>query len=152
MTDRLRAVFDTNVFVLALLSRNPTSPTRELMARWHNDEFTLLVCDALVDKADYLVTYDPHFDVVSGEHCGVKIARALPFLWAASWIPRTARRRWRKRASLACSSGFYKYPKLSSTSLPAKISISANRCSANSTARGRVNRPRITLTLDSRRS
>jgi predicted nucleic acid-binding protein len=40
VTERLRAVFDTNVFVSALLSRNPTSPTQELMERWHNDEFT----------------------------------------------------------------------------------------------------------------
>jgi putative PIN family toxin of toxin-antitoxin system len=139
VTDRLRAVFDTNVFVSALLSRNPTSPTRELMERWHNDEFTLLVCDALVDEviekltdhqvnasdiveltmlmdrlaewvdvppeavahvvpadpdddvilacaivgqADYIVTYDPHFDPVSEEYCGIKITKALPFLWA----------------------------------------------------------------------
>ena len=32
MTERLRAVFDTNVFVSALLSHNPTSPTREIYA------------------------------------------------------------------------------------------------------------------------
>ena len=139
MTDHLRAVFDTNVFVSALLSRNPTSPTQELMDRWHNDEFTMLVCDALIDEvieklterqinqedilelialfdhlaewvdvlpeavtpvvqadpdddvilacavlgeADYLVTYDPHFDPLGGEYKGVKITKALPFLWA----------------------------------------------------------------------
>ena len=54
MTDRLRAVFDTNVFVFALLSRNPTSPTMELMRRWRNEEFVLLVSQAplieLVEK------------------------------------------------------------------------------------------------------
>ena len=33
MTERLRAVFDTNVFVAAFLSRNPTSPTKELIER-----------------------------------------------------------------------------------------------------------------------
>jgi putative PIN family toxin of toxin-antitoxin system len=139
VTDRLRAVFDTNVFVSALLSRNPTSPTKELMERWHNDEFILLVCDALVDeviekltdhqvnpsdiveltmlmdrlaewvdvppeavvrvvpadpdddvilacaivgKANYLVTYDPHFDPVGEEYRSVKITKVLPFLWA----------------------------------------------------------------------
>jgi len=50
VTERLRAVLDTNVFVSALLSRNPTSPTQELIRRWLNGEFTLLVCDALIDE------------------------------------------------------------------------------------------------------
>ena len=137
MTERLRVVLDTNVFVSAFLSRNPTSPTQELIQRWLNDEFTLLICDALVDEviekvaereidpehiiglvqlldrlaervdvpieavprvvqadpdddvilacaslgcADYLVTYDPHFDLL-GEVQGLKITKALPFLW-----------------------------------------------------------------------
>ena len=31
-----RAVFDTNIFVSALLSHNPTSPTQALMHRWRN--------------------------------------------------------------------------------------------------------------------
>ena len=48
MTERLRAVFDTNVFVSALLSRNPTSPTQELLRRWRNEEFILLVSQALL--------------------------------------------------------------------------------------------------------
>ncbi len=50
MTERLRAVFDTNVIVSAYLSRSPTSPTRELIDRWLADEFTLLVCDDIVDE------------------------------------------------------------------------------------------------------
>lgn len=50
MTERLKAIFDTNVFVSAFLSRNPTSPTQELMHRWQADEFTLLICDALLDE------------------------------------------------------------------------------------------------------
>lgn len=50
MTDRLRAVLDTNIFVSAFLSRNPSSPTQELMRRWELGEFTLLVSDALVDE------------------------------------------------------------------------------------------------------
>ena len=139
MTERLRAVFDTNVFASALLSKNPSSPTKELIERWQNDEFTLLVCDALVDelidklaelgieqqdilelvslidrlaewvgvpaeavsrvvqadpdddvilacatlgRADYLVTYDQHFELLGGEHQSVRIAKALTFLWA----------------------------------------------------------------------
>ena len=139
MTDRLRAVLDTNVFLSAFLSRSPTSPTREILQRWQAGEFVLLVSDALVDelaekllenkihpvrvaelltllaelsewvavpeiavlpmipgdsdddailacaivgKADYLVTYDQHFDSLGGAHGDVKITRALPFLWA----------------------------------------------------------------------
>lgn len=139
MTERLTAVFDTNVFVSALLSRNPTSPTQELVRRWRAGEFTLLISQALlielvekfltrgasqkqiqdlviainrlaqwvevpdeavlpviaadpdddhilacavVGRADYLVTYDPHFDTLGGRYLGIKITKALPFLWA----------------------------------------------------------------------
>ncbi len=57
MTDRTRAVLDTNVFVSAALSKNPTSPTREI-----------------------IVTYDPHFDSLGGEYHGIKIVKAIPFL------------------------------------------------------------------------
>ncbi len=49
-TERLRAVFDTNVFVSAFLSRNPTSPTQELIRRWEGGEFVLLVSDALLEE------------------------------------------------------------------------------------------------------
>jgi putative PIN family toxin of toxin-antitoxin system len=136
---KLRVVLDTNVFVSALLSHSPTSPTQELFQRWEADEFTLLISDALLDevtekldvhgisqgriielltlinrlaervvvpdeavtpvieadptddliwacavlgKADYLVSYDAHFDVLGGEYRGIKITKALPFLWA----------------------------------------------------------------------
>lgn len=37
-----QAVLDTNVFVAAYLSRNPNSPTKEIIARWLRDEFELL--------------------------------------------------------------------------------------------------------------
>jgi putative PIN family toxin of toxin-antitoxin system len=40
----IRAVFDTNVYVAAVLSRNPRSPTLELFERLKRDEFTLLYC------------------------------------------------------------------------------------------------------------
>jgi len=140
---RFRAVLDTNVFVSAFLSRNPSSPTKELIQRWQADEFTLLVCDALLDeisekllergidedqvieflalltrlaewvdllpgmiqpivvdpdddaifacalegKADFLVTYDPHLLSLGDEYQGVKINKALPFLWAVRGDP-----------------------------------------------------------------
>jgi putative PIN family toxin of toxin-antitoxin system len=50
VTDRPRAVLDTNVFLSAFLSRNPTSPTKELIQRWQAGEFALLVSDALMDE------------------------------------------------------------------------------------------------------
>lgn len=139
MTERLRAVLDTNVFVSAFLSRNPSSPTREILERWQAGEFVLLISDALLDelaekllasriepnrilefltllahlaerievpseairpvipqdpeddlivacavigKADYLVTYDTHFEPLEGSYAGFKVTKALPFLWA----------------------------------------------------------------------
>lgn len=134
----LRAVFDTNIFVAAYLSKNPDSPTVELLKRWREEEFELLYSDdllveieekfsargisdehkdsllvelhdlgshievnpsdvkpvisadpdddfilacAVVGQADYLVTYDAHFDVLDGKYQGIKITEALPFLW-----------------------------------------------------------------------
>lgn len=137
MTDRPRAVLDTNVFLSAFLSRNPTSPTKEVIQRWQAGEFVLLVSDKLVEelaekllsrgidlalateflallaelaewidvpedavrpvipgdpdddvilacavvgKADYLITYDTHFDALKGGYAGIRITKALPFL------------------------------------------------------------------------
>lgn len=136
MTKKPRAVFDTNVFVSASLSKNANSPTRELLQRWKNNEFTLIICDqiakelleklyqrgvsqntineqidalssaaewvvvpeekiedllsdpddnvvvacAVAGKANYLVTYDPHFDALKGNYKGIEIVKAIPFL------------------------------------------------------------------------
>lgn len=138
MLNHLRAVFDSNVYVAATLSHNPTSPTRELLERLKERHYVLLTCDAIVDEvvenladqavaaeaiaqliarlekfaewvavppaaiealledpddnvvvacavlgqAHYLVTYDPHFSPLGAEHRGIKIVKALPFLWA----------------------------------------------------------------------
>lgn len=136
MTKKPRAVFDTNIFISASLSKNKNSPTRELLERWKQNQFTLVICDQIVkemieilikrntsekeisdqvlaltrsaewveipeDKienllsdpddnvviacaikgeANYLITYDPHFDSLDGEYQGVKIVKAIPFL------------------------------------------------------------------------
>ncbi|MDI6770798.1 MAG: putative toxin-antitoxin system toxin component, PIN family [Anaerolineales bacterium] len=136
MTNSIRAVLDTNVFVSSALSKNPSSPTREVIDRWKRGEFMLLICTSLADevaeklldhsvdiekvealvktlaslaewvevptekieallsdpddnvvvacavegKANYLVTYDPHFDSLQGEYRGIKIVKAIPFL------------------------------------------------------------------------
>lgn len=49
----LRAVLDTNVPIAAHLSRNPRSPTIELLARWRSGEFAQLYSDdMLVELAE----------------------------------------------------------------------------------------------------
>lgn len=48
MIDRLRAVFDTNVFVSALLTKSLTSPSAELLDRCERGEFILLICDEII--------------------------------------------------------------------------------------------------------
>jgi predicted nucleic acid-binding protein len=48
-------VLDTNVIIAALKSKNPRSPTRELLTRWDNDEFDLLYAEDLrVEYAEKL--------------------------------------------------------------------------------------------------
>jgi len=44
------------------------------------DDDHVLAC-AVVGKADYLVTYDPHFDCLGGEYQGLKILDGLHFLY-----------------------------------------------------------------------
>lgn len=135
---RPRPVFDTNVIVAALKSRNPSSPNVELLQRWDNGEFDLLYSShlhgeyeekfaarnvdpqrsrqflenltrrgILVDvspseivpvissdpdddlilacavkgAATHIVTYDPHFDFLGGQYCGIEIVRPLNFLY-----------------------------------------------------------------------
>ncbi len=136
MINSIRAVLDTNVFVSSALSKNPSSPTREVIDRWKRGEFVLLICTSLAEevleklldhsidaekirslaetlenlaewvevpiekieallsdpddnvvvacavegKANYLVTYDPHFDSLQGEYRGIKVVKAIPFL------------------------------------------------------------------------
>ena len=135
---QIRAVFDTNIYVAAYLSRNLRSPNKELLQRWRNGQFVLLVSEAILEeviekfdgrgidqaltvelisqilvdaeyvvtsddqmttvvvadpdddqvlacavtgKADYLVTYDPHFDCLEGEYQGIRILDGLHFLY-----------------------------------------------------------------------
>jgi len=45
-------------------------------------EDDLVLACAVLGKADFLVTYDAHFDFLKGGYAGIKITKALPFLWA----------------------------------------------------------------------
>lgn len=52
----VQAVIDTNVVIAALKSRNPRSPTRELLERWENNEFKWLCSEDLrVEYTEKLV-------------------------------------------------------------------------------------------------
>ena len=44
------------------------------------DDDLILAC-AVIGRADYLVTYDPHFDVLGAEYEGIKIVDGLHFLY-----------------------------------------------------------------------
>mgnify|MGYP001076258779 CR=1 FL=1 len=50
MTEPLRAVLDTNVYVAAFLSKSPTSPTNEILDRWEAGEFVLLFTNAILNE------------------------------------------------------------------------------------------------------
>jgi len=45
------------------------------------DDDVVLAC-AVQGHATHLITYDPHFDKLGGEYRGIRILKALPFLWA----------------------------------------------------------------------
>jgi predicted nucleic acid-binding protein len=100
VTDRLRAVLDTNIFVSAFLSRRPEQVKEFLSLVVRFSEWVevpaeavhpviaedpaddpVLAC-AVLGNADYLVTYDAHFNCLGGSHEGIEVVSALPFLWA----------------------------------------------------------------------
>ncbi|MCB0204891.1 MAG: PIN domain-containing protein [Anaerolineae bacterium] len=66
----LRAVLDTNAPIAAHLSRNPRSPTIELLARWRAGEFTQLYSD------DMLVELIEKFQArrIASEACDIYLA------------------------------------------------------------------------------
>lgn len=43
------------------------------------DDNVIVAC-AVEGGANYLVTYDPHFDSLQGDYRGIKIVKAIPFL------------------------------------------------------------------------
>lgn len=67
VTDLLRAVFDTNVFVSALLARSLTSPSLELLDRCERGEFILLVCEEIImELSEKLLELGRDEDLVTG--------------------------------------------------------------------------------------
>ncbi|HXF86061.1 MAG TPA: putative toxin-antitoxin system toxin component, PIN family [Anaerolineales bacterium] len=57
-------------------------PAEKIEALLSDPDDNVIVACAVEGKANYLVTYDPHFDSLNGEYRGVKIVKAIPFLEA----------------------------------------------------------------------
>ena len=73
-SERLRVVLDTNVIFAGLFSRNPRSPTAEILRRWTAGEFELLYCEDL--RLEYLEKIaDPRIDASRRQRFIARLAR-----------------------------------------------------------------------------
>lgn len=55
-------------------------PEEKIESLLSDPDDNVIVACAVEGGANYLVTYDPHFDSLQGEYHGVKIVKAIPFL------------------------------------------------------------------------
>jgi putative PIN family toxin of toxin-antitoxin system len=55
-------------------------PAEKIEALLSDPDDNVVVACAVEGKANYLVTYDPHFDSLQGNYRGIKIVKAIPFL------------------------------------------------------------------------
>lgn len=55
-------------------------PTAKIESLLSDPDDNVIVACAVEGGANYLVTYDPHFDSLQGDYRGVKIVKAIPFL------------------------------------------------------------------------
>lgn len=65
---------------LAALADWVDVPEDKIEALLSDPDDNVIVACAVEGKANYLVTYDPHFDSLNGEYRGIKILKAIPFL------------------------------------------------------------------------
>jgi hypothetical protein len=56
------------------------APEEKIESLLSDSDDNVIVACAVEGGANYLVTYDPHFDSLQGEYRGVKIVKAIPFL------------------------------------------------------------------------
>ncbi len=68
--------------LLLRLAEWVTVPGEEVAPTLPDPDDDMVLACAGAGQADYLVTYDPHFDVLGGRWRGIKIVKALPFLWS----------------------------------------------------------------------
>ena len=69
-----------NLIRLAERVEIPPEKVRKIIIADPDDD-QLLAC-AVSGKADYLITYDAHFDVLGGTYQGIRILEPLPFLFS----------------------------------------------------------------------
>jgi predicted nucleic acid-binding protein len=55
-------------------------PAEKVESLLSDPDDNVIVACAVEGKANYLVTYDPHFDSLNGDYRGIKIVKAIPFL------------------------------------------------------------------------
>jgi len=55
-------------------------PAEKIESLLSDPDDNVIVACAVEGGANYLVTYNPHFDSLQGEYHGVKIVKAIPFL------------------------------------------------------------------------
>lgn len=55
-------------------------PAEKIESLLSDPDDNVVVACAVEGKANYLVTYDPHFDLLKGDYRGIKIVKAIPFL------------------------------------------------------------------------
>jgi putative PIN family toxin of toxin-antitoxin system len=70
----------TLVESLAVLAEWVEVPPEKIEALLSDPDDNVIVACAVEGGANYLVTYDPHFDSLHGEYRGAKIVKAIPFL------------------------------------------------------------------------
>lgn len=68
------------VDMLAQLAEWVEVPDEKIESLLSDPDDNVIVACAVGGAANYLVTYDPHFDSLKGEYQGVKILKAIPFL------------------------------------------------------------------------
>lgn len=71
---------NTLVERLAQLAEWVEIPIEKIEALLSDPDDNVIVACAVEGSANYLVTYDPHFDALGGEYRGLKIIKAIPFL------------------------------------------------------------------------
>ena len=89
---RLRVVLDTNVVFAGLFSRNPRSPTAEILRRWREGEFDLLYCEDLqAEYRDKLAT--PSINSIHRDRFLTRLTRLGIYvpLTSADIVPRVPR-------------------------------------------------------------
>lgn len=75
-TEKVNALIES----LASLAEWVEVPTEKIETLLSDPDDNVVIACAVEGGANYLVTYDPHFDSLRGNYRGIKIVKAIPFL------------------------------------------------------------------------